>query len=256
MSDRDELREAFLARAGQDHEPASDALKSLQPRMRRARMLRRATVTSVAFSMAVVVGLAVVSVDTGTPPPDTVQADRGPEVSDVPDEQASPTAGAEQSISPTEPEPSTQPGSLDAEDEATDSPDVTAGPSPSPQPTPEPPATEPPATETPAVEPTEESEPAPTDRPDPTPADAPDPMVEVVETTVGDITVEYTPDAIVTVDTAPDAGFVAEIEKMERTEAKVIFTATDSDDEIVVEVEIHLEGGELTHDISPDDAAP
>ncbi len=252
MSDRDEVRDAFIARGGHDHDLASEVAESLRPRMRRARLVRRAIATSITFSMAALVGLAIASVDTGTSAPDTVQADGGQLVLDpaAETEPPGPTAGVERPTAVDEPANASEPTLLDTEDEIADPPE--------PEPTQQP-AADPPPTEVPDTQAPEESETDSPDSADPAPTEpvavGVDTAVELVQTSVGDISVEYTMDAIVAVEATPDPGFASDVEKMERTEVKVIFTAEDPDDKVVVEVEIHLEDGELTHDISPDDAA-
>ncbi|MFV2039776.1 MAG: hypothetical protein ACC660_05995 [Acidimicrobiales bacterium] len=256
MPEHDEIREAFLIRGGERQQSVDEIALSLRPRMRRARFIRRAVATGITFSMAVVVGLAIASLDTATPP-ETVQADGSPQAVDdpePPEPSASVAAPTARDTTP-EPERSVQPTSVIGSDNSGEAPEPTPAQAPTTEPAQLEPSAEPPTVDpAPTAQPSPTAQPTPSDTPDPTPTNVAvetvDPPGYVIEISVGTITVGYTASTIVSVTPAPRAGYTSEVTKMEPTEAKVVFTPDDPDHDAVVEVEIHIEDGVVSHDIS------
>ena len=115
----------------------------------------------------------------------------------------------------------------------TPTPRPTATPAPTPTPTPTP------------TTPTPWQSPTPTATPRPTPTSVPT-TTETITTSAGWVVVEHDGNRLTSVVPQPAAGTTARIEKLEMSEATIVFSGSGER----VTVEIHLEGGRLTWQIA------
>lgn len=249
MADVDPVRATVADLATRPGRTAAVVLDDLRPAMGRARLHRRLQVATMNVAAATLVVVGGLSLRSPTEAQQVQIADEtaGPEaVQPVPETTAAPsgtTAVPPTTVGPTTvvavPETTAVVPIIEGVPAPDRAPDPTT-PSQS-DPVPEP-ASVPAATPPPAVPPT-----SPSAVPPP-PASASTVVIEV--SGAGTITVEYTPTAITGVEVATIGGFTHEIEDRTVHEVKVEFEGGGPK----IEVEIHLEDGEVTYQIDGDES--
>lgn len=248
MADVDPVRATVADLATRPERTAAVVLDDLRPAMGRARLHRRlqvATMTVAAATLVVVGGLSLRS-PTEAQQVQIADETAGPEaVQPVPETTAAlsgTTVVPPTTVGPTTVVAVPETTAVVPTAEGVPAPDRAPDPT---TPSPSGPAPEPtlvPAARSPAVPPT--SPPAVP----PPPASASTVVIEV--SGAGTITVEYTPTAITGVEVATIGGFTHEIEDRTVHEVKVEFEGGGPK----IEVEIHLEDGEVTYQIDGDES--
>lgn len=245
----DPVRNALTGLASGPGRPAGAVLEDLRPAMGRARLHRRVHVASMTAAAAALVVVGGISLRAPTEAQQVQIADEtsGPdetlpafEVTGVtssttlaPSTTVTPTtiASAETSVvSPT--------SDVVAAPDADPEPATPALPDPAPEPTAVPAATTPPV-----VPPTSASAPPP-----PPPGSSQTLVISV--SGAGTISVGYTPTTITDVDVSTTGGYTYEIEDRTVHEVKVEFEGGGPK----IEVEVHLEDGEITYQIDGDES--
>ena len=264
--EHDPLRDLFgRAADSPDGQPARDVLEGLQPAMRRARRSRAMRVAGTGLASVVLLGFAISAASGGGDSASDVSIATTPDGSIVlPGPTTAPADGEptaiddaetlNQSTSVVEPGPerapttTTDPGAANVRD--TDVPAITAIPTTSTATTTA--TTAPPTVASTTTDPTTTTptttNPATTTPTTTNPTTTVAALTEVIDTVAGTITVTYVPDRILTVVPDPNPGTTAEVEKVEQSEAKVIFSGASA-----MQVEIHLEDGQLRPEIESAD---
>ena len=243
----DPVRDAFSDLAPRSARPANAVLEDLRPAMGRARLHRRlhvASMTAAAAALIVVGGISLRS------PTEAQQVQVGDETSG-PEEIPHVAETSEVTSLPTVPPPTTVAPTTTVEPTATSvvAPTTEAAPAPGADPDPTIPARPPPppvSTTTPAVM-------TPPSPPSTSPPAVPPPSgsfqtVVIQVPGAGTITVRHTPAAITQVEVTTTGGYTYGIEDRTVHEVKVEFQGGGPK----IEVEVHLEDGEIMYQIDGD----